>query len=184
MKHRKADERFQVDQDQQRQDRLKPETCVFHKHVVAKTLLKARSMSEHPRTIQVTAAILIREDTVLIAKRKSDDRQAGKWEFPGGKIEDGESPEQCLVREMKEECDIEVTVGEHLWQSRHRYEHGIITLMAYRTYWKAGTISTHAHEEIRWVPIHQLDRYDFSPADVPFVERLMRCEPGLRPDHR
>jgi 8-oxo-dGTP diphosphatase len=133
-------------------------------------------MSDHPRTIQVTAAILIREDTVLIAKRRSGDRQAGKWEFPGGKIEDDESPEQCLVREMKEEFDIEVTVGECLWQNRHRYAHAIITLMAYRTYWKAGTLTTHAHEEVRWVPIHQLDHYDFSPADVPFVDRLMKGE--------
>ena len=136
-------------------------------------------MSNDPRTIQVTAAILIRENTVLIAKRRSDDRQAGKWEFPGGKIEKDESPEQCLAREMKEEFNIEVAVGEHLWQSRHRYHHGLITLMAYRTFWKTGTISTHAHEEVRWVPIHQLNRYDFSPADIPFVERLMRGELGI-----
>jgi 8-oxo-dGTP diphosphatase len=139
-------------------------------------LFKAQSMSDDLRTIRVTAAILIREDTVLIAKRRSGDRQAGKWEFPGGKIEDDESPEQCLVREMKEEFDIEVTVGERLWQNRHRYEHAIITLMAFRTYWRAGTITTQAHETARWVPIDQLKNYDFSPADVPFVRKLMKGE--------
>jgi 8-oxo-dGTP diphosphatase len=141
-------------------------------------------MSEQPRTIRVTAAILTRGNTVLIAKRRIDDRQAGKWEFPGGKIEENESPEQCLAREMKEEFNIDVAVGEHLWESRHEYRHGLITLMAYRTFWKAGTLCAQAHEEVRWVPIHQLDCYDFSPADIPFVERLMTGELGLHPHHR
>ncbi len=153
-------------------------TSVYEKNQVANT------DSKDSGTIQVTAAILVSNDKVLIAKRRIDDRQAGKWEFPGGKIEDGESPEQCLAREMKEELNIEVTVGEYLWESRHRYKRRIISLMAYRTYWKAGTISPNAHEEARWVPMHQLDRYDFAPADQAFVEKLLKGELGPQSHHQ
>ena len=63
----------------------------------------------------VTAAILIRENKVLIAQRKITDNQGGKWEFPGGKIQGGESPRECLKREMREEFGINVSVGEFLY---------------------------------------------------------------------
>jgi 8-oxo-dGTP diphosphatase len=64
--------------------------------------------------VKVTAAILVKDNKIIIAKRGSDDRLANKWEFPGGKIEINETPEQCLKREMKEEFDIDVSVGEYL----------------------------------------------------------------------
>ena len=63
---------------------------------------------------RVTAAILIKDGNILIAKRKSSDKLADKWEFPGGKIEKNETPEQCLIREIKEEFGIDVKVGEYL----------------------------------------------------------------------
>lgn len=129
--------------------------------------------------IKVTAAILIKDDKLLIAKRKPNDKLANKWEFPGGKIEDGETPEQCLKREMKEEFDINVSVDEYLGSSIYQYSHVSIKLLAYRTHWEGGTISLKAHDEFRWVSVKQLQEYDFAPADIPFIKKLRSGEIGF-----
>jgi 8-oxo-dGTP diphosphatase len=124
----------------------------------------------------VTAAILIVDGRILIAKRRLGDRLAEKWEFPGGKIEHGESPEQCLRREMQEEFQIEVSIGQFFGESIYHYDHGSIKLLAYRTYLENGELIPKAHEEYQWVTVDQLGNYDFAPADIPFVEMLRRGE--------
>ena len=85
----------------------------------------------------VTAAIIVKDGKVLIAKRKPTDKLPDKWEFPGGKIEPDETPRDCLAREMKEEFGITVSVGEFLGESVYHYEHGAIRLLAYRACWRA-----------------------------------------------
>ena len=70
----------------------------------------------------MTAAILVHNDRILIAQRRDPDNLAGKWEFPGGKIEHNETPQQCLIREMKEEFDIDVVIGEFFDESIYHYE--------------------------------------------------------------
>jgi 8-oxo-dGTP diphosphatase len=127
----------------------------------------------------VTAAILVKNEKILIAKRRSTDKLGNKWEFPGGKIESGETPEKCLKREMMEEFEIEVSIGQYLGESIYRYEHGSIRLLAYRAYWERGDISTNAHDDFKWVSLDQLEKYDFLPADLPFVEKLKSGE--IRP---
>jgi len=124
----------------------------------------------------VTAAILIKDNKILIAKRKINDKLAGKWEFPGGTIEDGETPEECLKREMKEEFDIDVSVGDSLGESIYHYSQEAIQLLAYRSYWKSGVMEPQAHDEYRWVTIDEIDTYDFAPADIPFVDKIRRKE--------
>ena len=126
--------------------------------------------------VEVTAAILFNDKKLLIAKRKSTDKLPNKWEFPGGKVEDGETPEYCLKREMEEEFEIDVSGGKFLGESVYHYDHGTIKLLAYRTYWKGGTISLKAHDDYQWVSLDQLQDYDFAPADIPFVEKLRRGE--------
>lgn len=121
---------------------------------------------------QVTAAILIKDTKILIAKRKADDRQANKWEFPGGTVEQNESPEACLKREMKEEFGIEVTIGEYIGESIYPYSHGAIKLLAYRAHWESGKIALKDHADYRWVSSEQLTEYDFAPADIPIVAIL------------
>ena len=124
--------------------------------------------------IRVTAAILIDRDRILIAQRRHDDALAGKWEFPGGKIEVNETPQECLRREMKEEFGIEVAVGEFFGESTCRYESGIIQLLAYHTVWMGGTFSLNAHADYRWVPLEKLQDFDFAPADINIVQKLQQ----------
>ena len=126
--------------------------------------------------VKVTAAILEKDGRIIIAQRKSTDHLAGKWEFPGGKIETGESPEACLARELNEEFHIDVSIGEYLGSIVHHYDHISIELMAYRTFWDGGKINSTDHKDYKWVTIDELEQYDFAPADQPFVEKLRRGE--------
>ena len=105
----------------------------------------------------VTAAILIRGDKVFIGQRKAGKRLEYLWEFPGGKLEAGETPEECLVREMREEFGIEVVVREYFGESVYRYEHGSIRLLAYLVDWMDGEISPTDHQDCRWVPFDDLE---------------------------
>ena len=124
--------------------------------------------------IRVTAAIIINNDRILIAQRLNTDKLAGKWEFPGGKIEKNETPEQCLIREMKEEFDIDVVIGEFFGESVYQYETGTIQLLAYHATWKGGSFSLNAHAAIRWVSLNQMQEIEFAPADIPLVEKLQQ----------
>ena len=125
---------------------------------------------------KVTAAILIKDGKILIAKRKADDRQANKWEFPGGTVEQNEAPQACLIREMQEEFGISVSVGRILGESIYHYDHGSIKLLAYRAHWESGQMALKDHADYRWVSAKQLAEYDFAAADIPFVEKLQNQE--------
>ncbi len=122
----------------------------------------------------VTAAVLFKDGKLLIARRPAADPLANKWEFPGGKMETGETPEACLARELKEELGIEVEVGSFLGESIHRYQHGSIRLLAFQACWQNGELEPKVHSAIAWASVVELDHYDFAPADVPFVEKLMK----------
>lgn len=122
--------------------------------------------------VKVTAAILAKDGRIIIAQRKSSDHLSGKWEFPGGKVEPGETPEVCLARELKEEFDIDVAIGEFLGSNVHHYDHVSIELMACRASWVGGAIRMNGHKAYRWVSVGQLAEFDFAPADIPFVEML------------
>jgi 8-oxo-dGTP diphosphatase len=122
--------------------------------------------------VKVTAAILEKDGRIIIAQRKRSDHLSGLWEFPGGKIEPGESPEACLARELLEEFGIDATIGEHLGSNLHHYDHISIELMAYRAVWSDGTLAMNDHDDYRWVTVDELTGFDFSPADIPFVDLL------------
>ena len=122
--------------------------------------------------IRVTAAVLVHDGMMLIAKRKPTARLPNLWELPGGKIEPGETPEKCLKRELKEEFEINVSIEEYLGSNIYTYDFGTIELMAYRTVWTDGDLVLKDHEEIRWVFTHELDQFEFAPADLAFVDKL------------
>lgn len=122
--------------------------------------------------IDVTAAILIENGRVLIARRRPGGPQAGLWEYPGGKVRPGESPAQCLQREIREELGIDVVVGELFGESVYAYADKTIRLSAYRVRARGGKPSAHDHAELAWVAIADLGQYRFCPADIPFTEKL------------
>jgi 8-oxo-dGTP diphosphatase len=121
---------------------------------------------------QVTAAILMKDKKIFIAKRPANDQLPHKWEFPGGKIEAGETPGECLKREMREEFGIDVRVGDYFCSSVYHYSHAEIELLAYFVDWVGGMMAPMAHAGIRWVMAQELSKFDFAPADVAIVERL------------
>jgi 8-oxo-dGTP diphosphatase len=123
----------------------------------------------------VIAAVIERDGCILIGKRKQGKQHSGAWEFPGGTLEEGETPEQCLRRELQEELDITVEVGDLICSSEHSYTPEFtIKLMVYRTTVISGIFSLNDHEEIRWVKPTDLDKYDFPEADRPVVESLVK----------
>lgn len=124
--------------------------------------------------IDVTAAILIENGRVLIARRRPGASQAGMWEFPGGKVGPGETPAQCLKREIREELGIEIAVGEFFGESVYAYKDQTIRLLAYRVRAEGGEMSRNDHAELAWVAVTDLGRYRFCPADVPFTEKLRK----------
>lgn len=126
----------------------------------------------------VAAAVIEKDGRILIAKRKEGWRHAGKWEFPGGTVEQNETPEACLRRELREELGIEAEVGEPYCEVTHAYSYATIQLLVYRARHVSGEFTLVDHEEMRWVLPADLSQYEFPEADVPVVERLA-WTPGL-----
>ena len=89
-------------------------------------------------------------------------------------MEAGESPEQCLARELHEEFDLSVSVAEFIGSATHRYDHMTIELLVFRAEWKSGQPAALAHAEFRWAAPDELARYEFAPADRPFIRKLQR----------
>ena len=129
---------------------------------------------------QVTAAVIEKDGKILIARRKQKDPLGGKWEFPGGKLESGETPEACLNRELREELGIETRVEEFLCSSRFVYRHIAIELLTYRTSYVSGEITLNEHDRVEWVLPEELKDYYFSEADKPVVRKLTEGFPPAR----
>lgn len=122
----------------------------------------------------VTAAIIETDGKILIARRKKGSHQESKWEFPGGKIEEGETPEECLARELYEEFQITASIGEFYCESEHDYGDKHIRLLAYRAHHLSGDFNLDSHDEIQWVKCSELESYDFAEADRPIVSQLQK----------
>ena len=118
----------------------------------------------------VTAAIIIKGDKILIAKR----REYMKWEFPGGRVEEGEKMEECLKREIKEELDIEIEILSHFMKVCHEYDFGKIELHVFLAKYKHGEEKAREHEEIRWIKMNEIDAYEFMEADKKIVEEMKK----------
>jgi len=135
-------------------------------------LLRARRGGEV--TVRVTAGILEQNGLVLIARRKPGKHMAGKWEFPGGKIEKGESPEQSLARELREELDVRARIGELLCCASYEGEGISLELMVYRVEGFEGIPLLREHQEIRWVEPREVRSYDLADSDRQVAEKLFR----------
>ena len=121
----------------------------------------------------VTAAIVKKDGFVLICRRSPGQKLEGKWEFPGGKIDQGESPEECLRRELREELSVDSIIGAFFMESVFHYDNGAIRLLGYECELLSEEFELCVHSEAIWAPIRSLKDYDFAPADFPFVNNLI-----------
>ena len=123
---------------------------------------------------KIGMAVVVHDGKILIAQRKKTMKQGGLWEFPGGKIEQGESAPDCIRREFMEELGMPVHVGDYLCEMNYTYAG--LDDFHFDTYWATCDNPTpsklDAHEQIAWVSQSELDNYDFCPADVPLVQKL------------
>lgn len=121
----------------------------------------------------MTAAILIRDERLLLARRAKNSALAGLWELPGGKVEPGETSEECLAREMHEELGVEIGVGKLFATSEYEYDHGSFEVLAYFAELVEGELTARVHETFAWFSRAELARIKLAPADIPIVEKLV-----------
>lgn len=130
------------------------------------------------------AVIENREGRILIVRRKPEITLGGYWEFPGGKIEPGETPAECAARELHEEMDVHIETGEILTETTHDYGDGkVIHLIAVRAILLGGHIRLHDHDDIRWAKVSEMEDYLFAPADEAIVERLVEEHEREKHEH-
>ncbi|MEI9980063.1 MAG: (deoxy)nucleoside triphosphate pyrophosphohydrolase [Edaphobacter sp.] len=125
----------------------------------------------------VVAALILRGDAegleVLICQRKADQPMSLKWEFPGGKIESGESAERALARELDEELGISAVIGKRVARVRHKYRNGgTIDLQFFTVREFEGEMENRIFNDVRWSPLTELPGYDFLAADLGLIRDL------------
>ena len=122
--------------------------------------------------ILVVAGVIEKAGKYLLTQRFEHASQGGLWEFPGGKVEAGETPEQALERELREELAIATRTGRWLADSVFDYGDKIIHLKGYLSHWQAGELELHSHQDAVWVERDEIACYELCPADYPIVEAL------------
>lgn len=133
--------------------------------------------SRRPIWIPVSAAILRKGNKVLLGKRPEGGTLPGLWEFPGGKIEVGESPEEALKRELQEELGIDAEIGQLLEASSHHYgDKGILLLFFWVDYWKGEPRALH-HEALEWVDIEEVIHRNIPDSNREIMIRLKNRKP-------
>ncbi|MCB9474366.1 MAG: (deoxy)nucleoside triphosphate pyrophosphohydrolase [Candidatus Delongbacteria bacterium] len=126
------------------------------------------------QTIHVVAAVIVQNGTVFSAQRPDAGEAALKWEFPGGKIESGESHEAALIREIWEEFSVTITVGSRLMTVRHPYQSFLLVMHAYLATIVEGKIQPAEHLATRWLSHDEIQIVDWAPADLPIVAEIER----------
>lgn len=131
------------------------------------------------KIIRVAAAAIIDQEKglVLAGKRNSDRLVGGYWEFPGGKIEKGETPRQTAKREVEEELNAEIIVGPQLGETvRYEYDFGIVELTVFFAKMTAHDFKLVAHSKIEWLPAAQVGELNWAPADAPLIAELAKTD--------
>jgi 8-oxo-dGTP diphosphatase len=123
----------------------------------------------------VVAALITRDSKLLVCQRKRGDSNELKWEFPGGKVEEGESAEEALARELREELGVKATVGAEVYRTRHRYKElpeEFLLIFFWATIEDSAPLQNLEFERFEWTGSAVLPRYDFLPADKELIELL------------
>jgi 8-oxo-dGTP diphosphatase len=124
------------------------------------------------KQIHVVGAVIIQDGLVLCAQRGEGGSLAGLWEFPGGKIESGESPAAALKREIAEELDCNIEVGDLITTTAHVYDFGTVNLTTFYCSLLSGTPTTSEHAAIRWLRPADLTTIEWAPADIPAIHLI------------
>ena len=129
------------------------------------------------KTVKVAAAVIIHENKIFATQRGYGEFKDG-WEFPGGKIEAGETPQQALVREIREELDTEIEVGELVDTVEYDYPGFHLSMDCFLCRVKSGDLVLKEHEAARWLTREKLNSVDWLPADEGLIEKLSMNWPG------
>lgn len=129
-----------------------------------------------PRKAIGVAVIWNTEGQILIDRRRAEGLLGGLWEFPGGKIEPGETIPECIQREIQEELGIVIDVGNHLITIQHTYSHFHVTLNVHHCRYISGEPQAIECDEIRWVRVNELDQFPFPRANVHIINALLEYE--------
>jgi 8-oxo-dGTP diphosphatase len=121
---------------------------------------------------RVVAAIIVSDGKLLLTRRKKGEALSGSWEFPGGKIEVGETPQASLERELKEELGLTTKAGRIITESEYHYDHGSFTILALETQVVSGELQLSVHDKADWVTLDDLENYHLAPADIPIALRV------------
>ncbi|WP_041580257.1 (deoxy)nucleoside triphosphate pyrophosphohydrolase [Bacillus sp. 1NLA3E] len=129
------------------------------------------------KDIYVVGAVIIENGKILCAQRGTTKSLPLKWEFPGGKIEKGESPQEALFREINEEMQCKIEIGEQIDKTVYEYDFGIVHLTTFFCQLIEGKPILTEHESIKWLAPNELTTLDWAPADIPTIEKLSKILP-------
>ncbi|MBX3311897.1 MAG: (deoxy)nucleoside triphosphate pyrophosphohydrolase [Microbacteriaceae bacterium] len=124
------------------------------------------------RTITVVGAVIMHEDRILCAQRSFQSSLPGFWEFPGGKVEEDETPRQALERELEEELNISVNVGDEITTAAHKYEFGTVILTTFYCELLSEEVTLTEHESVVWLAPNELRTLEWAPADLPTISAI------------
>jgi mutator protein MutT len=126
-------------------------------------------------TIRVSAAVVVRDGRYLVTRRQQGVHLEGFWEFPGGKCDQGEALDACLVRELREELAVDAKVGDEIFSVQHAYDDRVVELH-FLTCTIEGDPTPQLGQQVQWVERDELARLAFPPADAELIARLTRTE--------
>lgn len=124
------------------------------------------------KIIEVVGAAIIKDNKVLAMQRGQQMTLPGMWEFPGGKVEAGETEEQALVREIKEELNVAIELQDYINEASYDYDFGTVILKVFTAKIVAGQISMEEHSDGKWVTADELMSIHWAPVDIPAAEAL------------
>lgn len=130
---------------------------------------------------EVVAALIWDKDRFLACQRPAHKARGLLWEFVGGKVEPGETPQQALIRECREELDVTVSVGDVFMELVHAYPDMTVHLTLFHASILSGTPKLLEHLDIRWITTDQIDDYAFCPADEEILKKLKSFRQGRKP---
>lgn len=122
---------------------------------------------------KVVCGIIFKDDLVLICRRKPEKSLGGYWEFPGGKVEEAESYEESLLRELIEELNLKVQIKQHFFDTVHHYDKGAIELISFICSTTGTVVESTDHDRLEWIKVSDLLNWELAPADIPIAQELI-----------